>query len=151
MKLTANFTLAELTASAKARELGIDNTPPDSLLSNLQRLANMLQAVRDNLGVPVTVTSGYRNEAVNKAVGGATSSDHKRGDAADIVAPGYGTPYQVAKALAPLVSTLGIGQLIYERTARSSWVHVSTVMPAKPSNRVITFNGSGYELGIQES
>lgn len=150
MKLAPNFTLAELTRSNKARELGLDNTPPDALMPNLQRLADMLQRIRDHLGVGVTITSGYRADAVNRAVGGATSSDHKRGDAADIVAPDYGTPYQVAKALAPLVSTLGIGQLIYERTARSSWVHVSTVMPPKASNRVITFNGSGYELGIQE-
>lgn len=149
MKLSQHFTLAELTASAKARQLNIDNTPPPELMPRLVLLAEMLERIRATLGVPITVTSGYRCQPLNKAVGGATSSDHTQGHAADIVAPGYGTPYQVAKSLAPLIDTLGIGQVIYENTGRSSWVHVSTRTPEKASNRVITYNGAGYELGIQ--
>jgi zinc D-Ala-D-Ala carboxypeptidase len=49
-------------------------------------------------------------QALNQAVGGDTSSDHTQGHAADIVAPGFGSAYQVAMQLAPLVSVLGIGQ-----------------------------------------
>lgn len=149
MHLTPHFTLAELTRSATATQLKLDNTPPPELVPRLIRVAEMLERIRTTLDTPVIVTSGYRSGAVNKAVGGVTSSDHSQGHAADIVAPGYGTPYQVAKALAPLVSVLGIGQIIYERTSRTSWVHVSTRTPEKASNRVITFNGAGYELGIQ--
>lgn len=149
MHLTPHFTLAELTRSATATQLKLDNTPPPELVPRLIRVAEMLERIRTTLDTPVIVTSGYRSGPVNKAVGGVTSSDHSQGHAADIVAPGYGTPYQVAKALAPLVSVLGIGQIIYERTSRSSWVHVSTRVPEKMANRVITFNGTGYELGIQ--
>ena len=112
MNLSLHFTLAELTASNKARQLGIDNTAPPEIVPRLVRTAEMLERIRDTLGVPVTVTSGYRGQAVNRAVGGVTSSDHTQGHAADIIAPGYGTPYDIAKTLAPLVSVLGIGQII---------------------------------------
>ncbi|MBV7541023.1 D-Ala-D-Ala carboxypeptidase family metallohydrolase [Acidovorax sp. sic0104] len=150
MQLTQHFTLAELTASNKARQLGLDNTLPPELMPRLVLTAEMLEAIRRQLGVPVTVTSGYRSRDVNKAVGGVTSSDHTQGHAADIVAPGYGSAYQVAKALAPLVSVLGIGQLILEGVKGKQWVHVSTRVPDKPANRVITITDAGTQLGIQE-
>lgn len=150
MKLTPHFTLAELTASAKARALGLDNTPPPELLPRLVLTAEMLERIRSTLGVPVIVTSGYRNRQVNAAVGGVTSSDHTQGHAADIVAPGYGTPTQIARTLAPLVSVLGIGQLILEGVNGKQWVHVSTRVPDKASNRVITITDQGAQLGIQE-
>lgn len=149
MKLSPHFTLAELTASSKARERGIDNTPPPELLPRLVLLAEMLERVRSTLDAPVVVTSGYRCPELNRAVGGVTSSDHTQGHAADIVAPGYGTPYQVASLLAPLVSTLGIGQLLLEHVGEKSWVHVSTRPPDNDRNRILTFDGRSYALGIQ--
>lgn len=149
MKLTHHFTLAELTASHTAQRLGLDNTPAPELLPRLVLTAKMLERIRNTLGAPVTVTSGYRAPAVNRAVGGVTSSDHAHGHAADIVAPGYGTPYQIAKLLAPLVSTLGIGQLILEGVKGKQWVHVSTRTPEKLANRVITITDAGAQLGIQ--
>lgn len=150
MKLSTHFTLAELTASNKARQLGLDNTPPHELMPRLVLLAEMLERVRSTLGAPVIVTSGYRGPALNRAVGGVTSSDHTQGHAADIVCPGYGSPYQIAKLLAPLVSTLGIGQLILEGVKGKQWVHVSTRVPEKVANRVITITDAGAQLGIQE-
>ena len=150
MQLTEHFTLAELVASAKARELGIDNTPSPEAVARLRATAEVLERIRATLGgVPVTVTSGYRCRALNMAVGGVTSSDHTTGQAADIVAPGYGTPLQIARALAPKVSVLGIGQLIYERIGKKAWVHVSTRVPASQANRVITITDKGTVLGIQ--
>lgn len=149
MKLSAHFTLAELTASNTAAARGIDNTPEPALLPRLVLLAEMLERVRSTLDAPVTVTSGYRSRALNLAVGGVTSSDHTQGHAADIVAPGYGTPYQVAKLLAPLVSTLGIGQLILEGVKGKQWVHVSTRTPEVMGNRVITITDAGKQFGIQ--
>lgn len=148
-KLTRHFTLEELTRSATADRLGLPNWPTVDDLKRLQATADMLQRIRDTLGSPVVVTSGYRAPAVNKAVGGVTSSDHARGQAADIVVPGYGTPYQVAKALAPLVSVLGIGQLILEGVKGKRWVHVSTRVPERPVNRVITITDAGVQVGIQ--
>ena len=149
MQLTPHFSLAELTASTTARRLGIDNTPPPELMPRLVLTAEMLERIRNTLGVPITVTSGYRGRQVNQAVGGVTSSDHTQGHAADIVAPGYGTPYQIAKTLAPLVSVLGIGQLILEGVKGKQWVHVSTRVPDKPANRVITITDQGAQLGVQ--
>ena len=150
MQLTQHFTLAELTKSSTAERLELDNTPPPEVLPALTRTAEMLERIRSTLGVPVTVTSGYRAWAVNKAVGGVTTSDHAQGRAADIVAPRYGTPLQIARALAPLLDVLGIGQLIYERFGSTSWVHVSTRVPDKRVNRVITITSAGTQLGVQE-
>ncbi len=150
MKLSPHFTLAELTASTAAQRLRLDNTPPPELLPRLILTAEMLERIRATLQAPVIVTSGYRGRAVNAAVGGVTSSDHTQGHAADIVAPAYGTPYQIAKTLAPLVSVLGIGQLILEGVKGKQWVHVSTRAPDKPANRVITITDKGAQLGIQE-
>lgn len=150
MQLTPHFTLAELTASNKAKALGIDNTPPEELIPRLIRTAEMLERIRELLGAPVMVTSGYRCSALNKAVGSASTSDHPQGHAADFVCPGYGSAYQVAKALAPQVSVLGIGQLILEGVQGKQWIHVSTRVPEKASNRVITITDAGAELGIQE-
>ena len=83
-------------------------------------------------------------------MGGVTSSDHAQGHAADIVVPGYGTATQVARELAPLVSVLGIGQLILEGVKGKQWVHVSTHVPERSANRVITITDAGPALGIQD-
>ena len=148
MNLTQHFSLAELTASNKARQLGIDNTPPPELVPRLVMVAEMLERIRSTLNCPVLVTSGYRCERLNLSVGGATTSDHPQGHAADIVAPGFGTATQVAKALAPLVSVLGIGQLILEGVRGKQWVHVSTHVPERAVNRVITITDAGVQAGI---
>jgi len=149
MQLSPHFTLAELTASNKAQQLGIDNTPPDELLPRMMLLAELLERVRVELGCPVSVTSGYRCQRLNMAVGGVTSSDHTQGHAADVIAPNFGTPYEIAKLLAPLVSDLGIGQLILEGVKGKQWVHISTHTPEKACNRVITITDAGAQLGIK--
>jgi zinc D-Ala-D-Ala carboxypeptidase len=150
MQLSPHFTLAEFTASGKATSLGLDNTPPQELMPRLIRTAEMMERIRELLGAPVMITSGYRSSAVNKAVGSASTSDHPQGHAADFVCPGYGSAYQIAKALAPQVSVLGIGQLILEGVKGKQWVHVSTRVPDKVANRVITITDAGAQLGIQE-
>lgn len=86
MKLTANFTLEELTRSATATRLKIDNTPTQPVLNNLTTLAKtVLQPIRDAWGAPIIVTSGYRSPAVNSAQKNASkTSQHMTGAAADI-------------------------------------------------------------------
>lgn len=148
MKLSPHFTLAELSASRRAAQLGIDNTPAPELMPRLMMLAEMLERIRATLGVPVLITSGYRSPPVNRAVGGVTSSDHTQGHAADFVAPGFGTPSEVARLLAPLVDVLGIGQIILEGVKGKQWVHVSTHAPEKPINRVLTITDAGVMPGI---
>lgn len=148
MNLTAHFTLAELTASSTAQRLGLDNTPRPELVPRLIMVAEMLERIRARVGCPVIVTSGYRAEPVNIAVGGATSSDHTQGHAADIVAPEFGSATEVARLLSPLVSVLGIGQLILEGVRGKQWVHVSTHVPERAINRVITITDAGVVPGI---
>ena len=150
MKLTQHFTLAELTASNTATRLKLDNTPTPEALANLLYTAEMLERIRSTLGVPVIITSGYRGPLVNRAVGGVTSSDHLSGQAADIVAPRYGTPFAVASLLAPLVSTLGIGQIILEGVNGKQWVHVSTRPPQRPVNRILTITNAGVRSGMHQ-
>lgn len=148
MKLTEHFTLEELTRSSKATELGIDNCAPQPVQANLQRTAEMLERIRSTVRCPITVTSGYRCLALNAAIGSRTSSDHVQGYAADIVAPGFGTPSELARLLAPLVDVLGIGQIILEGVKGKQWVHVSTRTPERAINRVITITDAGTVAGI---
>ena len=118
-RLTANFTLAELT---KTRH-DLDNTPSPQVLQNLQLLAEkVLQPLRDAVG-PVNVTSGYRSKLVNQAVNGARNSDHLYGYAADLQSPdgNHRKLYHWLKANAMFT------QLIYEfgNDTQPQWVHVS--------------------------
>ena len=148
MKLSPHFSLAEMTASTTATRLKLDNAPPPELLPRLVLLAEMMERIRSTLNVPITVTSGYRSPPVNRAVGGVTSSDHTQGHAADFVAPRYGSASDIAETLAPLVSVLGIGQIILEGVKGKQWVHVSTHAPEKSINRVLTITDKGLAVGI---
>ena len=85
MILSKNFTLSEFTKSKTADKLGIKNIPSAYEINNLKELVdNLLQPLRDLYGKPMTVNSGYRCPALNKAVGGVPTSDHVKGRAADI-------------------------------------------------------------------
>jgi zinc D-Ala-D-Ala carboxypeptidase len=148
VKLSHHFTLAELTRSSVATARGIDNTPPPELLPRLVRTAEMLERIRSTLQCPVIVTSGYRCPELNTAVGSRTTSDHTQGHAADIVVPMFGHPTEVARILAPLLSVLGIGQLILEGVGGKQWVHVSTHEPEKAVNRILTITDAGTVPGI---
>ena len=147
-QLSPHFTLAELTASTKATQVGIDNTPPAEIIPRLVMVAEMLERIRSTVNVPVVVTSGYRCQRLNQAVGGVTSSDHTQGHAADIIAPKFGTATELARLLAPLVSVLGIWQLILEGIKGKQWVHVSTHSPEKSINRVLTITDAGVSIGV---
>ena len=87
MKLTKNFDLTEFDSKDGAEM-------PAEVLCNVRKVAENLQVLRDELGAPITVNSGYRSPEHNKRVGGATGSTHLTGHGADIVVKGY-TPQQV--------------------------------------------------------
>ena len=79
------FTIKELTRSDTARHLGIDNTPPASAVMALNELVDhVLDPLREAWGGPIHVNSGYRCPELNKIVGGTPTSQHQRGEAADI-------------------------------------------------------------------
>lgn len=81
------FSFSELTHSTKARELHIDNTPFSyEVVNNLTDLTeNLLDPIRETWGKPIIISSGYRSDALNKAVGGSKTSAHRFGLAVDVV------------------------------------------------------------------
>ena len=138
MQLSPHFSLEELTRSVTARNRSIDNTPSKSDLANLRLLAEtVLEPLRTAFGHPITVSSGYRCAALNKAVGGARSSQHLLGQATDIHAPG--NTAEANKALFETAAALirsgkiNVGQCIDEYGY--SWVHIS--LPGKHVNNII--------------
>lgn len=143
--MTPHFSLAEFTSSDTAARLGIDNSLPDELREAAHRTLEMMERIRFHIDAPVIITSGYRCEALNKAIGSKPGSDHTMALAVDFKAPKAGTPYQIAKSLAPVISIIGIGQLILEF---GTWVHVSTRIPDKVINRIITIDKDGTRAGI---
>lgn len=113
MKLTENFSLEEFQSKD-------GSAFPSEVVQNLGILANQLQALRDHLGKPITITSGYRSKEHNKKIGGALDSFHVRGMAADIQVAGM-KPKEVAEEIEKLIKEGkmmegGIG--IY-----NSWIH----------------------------
>ena len=142
MYLTQNFSLDELTASQTAARRNIDNTPPTDLVENLRAVASLLEDTRRLLGHPLLISSGYRSPELNELIGGNISSQHCKGQAADFICPKFGTPYEVADAIAR--SNIAFDQLIYEGT----WCHIS--WSETPRHEVLTarFRPIRYERGL---
>lgn len=114
-QLSEHFTLEELTRT----DTGLPNHPGGEELDALRKTARQMDAVRKQLGKPIVVNSGYRGPAVNQAVRGVSTSAHCLGFAVDFVCPDFGSPFQVATALAK--SSIKFDQLIREY----GWVHIS--------------------------
>ena len=121
MNLSPHFTLDELTESATALRLGIDNTPLPWEIEALTRLCEqILEPLREHFGKPVAVTSGYRSPRVNGAVGSKPSSQHCKGEAADIKI--HGVPnLEIAEWIK---ANTEFDQCILEYPP-GGWVHVS--------------------------
>lgn len=150
-RLSLHFSATEFTFSQTATRLGIDNSLPAHLLDDARRTVQMLERIREYLSqvkgsdVPLLLSSGYRCLKLNRLLGSDDSSDHVIAHAADFRAPAFGTPFDVATALAPYAASLGIGQLIHEF---GRWVHAGRRVPLEPINRVITIDHLGTRPGI---
>lgn len=120
------FQRAELIRSARAEALGIDNTPTAQHEANLRALAwTILWPLREALGGPIRITSGYRSAALNRKIqGSSATSQHMLGQAADIVSGGGFTN---AAMFHYLRQSLPYDQLIWEYGTKKepAWVHVS--------------------------
>jgi hypothetical protein len=132
MNITKDFTLEELTHSATADRLKIANKPTDCELNSLLALCrNILQPIRDKYGKPIIVSSGFRCAKLNKAVGGSKTSQHVKGEAADIHT--VSDTKASNKALFGLIvkmiqkDQITVGQLINEYDY--NWIHIS--LPTK--------------------
>lgn len=85
MQLTKNFTLEEMVRSNTAVSQGIDNIPEEEQVENLKKLCTrLLQPLRDIVQMPFNINSGFRCPFLNKAVGGVPTSQHTKGQAADV-------------------------------------------------------------------
>lgn len=138
MRLSKNFTLQEFTKSQTALRLGLDNTPEGEHLEAAQALfENVVQPVRDHFG-PTIINSGYRGPDLNAAVGGSATSQHCKGEAADIEVPGVAN-----KDLAEwIVDNLDFDQCILEfydpDIPDAGWVHVSYKADGTNRNQDLT-------------
>lgn len=136
--ISKNFTFEELTASATAKAKGIRNNPGQTDIINLCALVHrVLQPLRDAMGQPIKIGSGFRSLALNMAVGGVSNSQHMRGEAADLCIDG---DIQKGKRWFEWIKThCEFDQLIWEKNPRtgSYWVHVSYRADGKNRKQVI--------------
>ena len=138
MNLSPHFTLDELTITDH-REL--ENTPNETELANLKRLAEFLETVKTVLGgKPIMVNSAFRSKAVNDAVGSKDTSQHRIGCAADIRVPGL-TPDEVVKAI--IASGIGYDQIIREF---DRWTHISIPNAGTPRKQALIIDKAGTRV-----
>ena len=138
MRISKNFTYDEMVYSATAERLKLDNTPNEKELAELVKLVNtILQPIRDKWGRAIVVTSGFRSEAVNKAVGGVKNSQHRLGQAADLKIGSRSQNKALFNFILNMVKNgeIKVGQLIDEYNY--SWVHVSLPREGKTNNQVL--------------
>jgi hypothetical protein len=126
-QLSPHFKLSELLASNTAKSKGLDNDPSPEIEANLKALCeHVLEPIRAKVG-PLKINSGYRSDAVNKAVGGSTTSAHSFGLAADLHPPAG-----CKKLMNDIIkSGVKVDQIIFERT----WVHVGYLNPKDKKQR----------------
>jgi len=137
-KITEHFSLEELIYSQTARAKGIDNTPNQDQIDNLTRLTeNVLEPLRKAINRPITISSGFRSEELNKEIGGAKYSQHIEGEAVDIVCDG------LVDAFRYIVRHLYFDQVIFETVGTKSWIHVSLASKLN-RNEILTYKDGTY-------
>lgn len=124
------FKLEEFTNSSTAKRLKIDNSPNDEVVRNIQYGVQMvLDPLRRILQTPITITSGYRCQELNKAVGGVANSWHTKGNAADIRVKDE----EEAKTIFQVLKTLpSVDTVLFEHSKTSIWMHVQWDMAKTP-------------------
>ena len=136
-RISKNFTLDELLASATAKQMHIINAPGIDEVCNLCALVHhVLQPLRDAMGEAIKIGSGYRCPQLNKAVGGVANSQHIKGEAADLCIDG--DKLKGKRWFDWIKSHCQFDQLIWEHNAKGSyWVHVSFRADGQNRHQVI--------------
>lgn len=128
------FSFEEFERSSSAQRLNIDNSIPEDLKVNVTALADaVLDPLREAWGKPITVSSGYRCAALNKAVGGSPSSQHTKGMAADITTGNRADNRRLFQLIVDM--KLPYDQLINEGGFR--WIHVSHRADGKNRGQIL--------------
>ena len=140
IQLSEHFTLSEFTKSITADRLGIENKPDYRQRLALQHLCReVLEPLRQHYGKPIRITSGFRCEALNKAVGGVGRSQHLFGEAADLSVPNE----QVARDWFQwIVRNTDFDQMLFEHSARmrNRWLHLSCRTNRRENRHQAIFN-----------
>ena len=135
VQLTKHFSLEELCASNTAYERGIQNKPnAQQIISLVYLAAYVLEPLREAMHEPIPISSGFRCEQLNRAVGGVSNSQHMKGQAADLC---IGGDMKKGRKWFDYIKThLNFDQLIWEHSSNGTyWVHVSFVHPDFGRNR----------------
>lgn len=128
----------EATKSITALRLGLDNTPDGNILSNMKLLAdNIFEPLREYVGGPIKINSMFRSEALNKAIGGSSKSQHCDGKAFDIDDI-YGHKTN-AEMFNYIKDNLNFDQMIWEfgSVNNPDWIHVSYVSESINRNKIL--------------
>lgn len=149
MHLSTNFTLQEFTDSAKAKALGIENTPNAIQIESMKALCDViLEPLRAHYRQPIQILSGFRCPALNKAVGGSDKSQHLYGEAADIRIRGVKN-FEIWMFIS---LNLSFDQLIAEKLKEhdgsAGWIHVSHKNYGKQRGEPLSFLGDRYVKGL---
>ena len=138
LKISKHISYREAVHSATAKRRGIDNTPNQEQLDNMYKVADFIfEPLRMYVGGAIKITSFFRSQDLNKAIGGSTKSQHCKGQAIDIDDVfGYKTNYEMFEYIR---ENLDFDQLIYEFGTNDNpdWIHVSYVSKKENRNRVL--------------
>ncbi len=151
MQLSKHFKLIEFTKSMTATRKGIKNEPGSGDIKNLGDVCyEILEPVRAHFDKPVTITSGYRSEALCEAIGSKKTSQHAKGQAVDFEIAGVPN-IQLAYWIQ---NNCDFDQLILEfydpNDPAGGWVHVSYNEKGANRKQVLTYDGKSYENGLPE-
>jgi hypothetical protein len=136
MKLSEHLDLSEVTRSDMAKRKGVSNMPTPEHIENFKKLAeNIFEPIRKHFGVPIMISSGYRSKELNKAIGGATSSQHLLGQALDLDMDGTKNGVTNKMVFDYIKANLNFDQLINEFDY--SWVHVSYNPSGKQRKQIL--------------
>ena len=149
MKLSAHFSLTEFTKSQTAERKGIDNTPDDNHIEAMEQLCHaVLEEIRYHFQKPMVINSGYRSPALCEAIGSKSTSQHAKGQAADIEIPGVDN----LKLAQYIQDKMDFDQLIlecYTGDPSSGWVHGSYNNNGENRKDVLTYDRTnGYRKGL---
>jgi len=144
MQLSKHLSLAEVIRSESAKRLGLSNMPTDQHLENFKKLAeNVFEPVRNHFNIPIHISSAYRSQALNAAIGGSLTSQHCKGEAIDVDMDG--TAITNKQVFDYIKNNLSFDQLIWEFGSDSNpdWVHVSYNTSGKQRKEVLKASKSG--------
>lgn len=146
MNISKHITYAEAIKSQQAVRMRLSNEPTPEHLDNMKYLAeNVFEPLRAHFGKPIAVTSFYRSEVVNRAIGGSLTSQHLQGEAMDIDAQVFGGLTN-AEVFNWIRQNLNFDQLLWEygSVSEPDWVHVSLTRRRANRKQVLRVIGGKY-------